>query len=456
MTPQRQRPTAHRRSRGPARSWQRPAWRLAPLVFLAVLAAVVAAPVAADELERIEEQRGEVGSELEDTRSELDGARDELAEIEERHAQASDELGRIEARLAEIEAELAELEAELAGAESVLADAEERLEQTTLEIQATQAALDDARAELRNQRDLFADRVRTAYMHGDVGYASALLEAQDLNDLTRSLGIVGSILDSDVVAIESMRALEHEIATALDHLEDLHAQHRAERAEAQADRDHVAALRAEQQELRDEADAEADRQQRLLAEIEAEEEAYRALVADLETESAELESELAALAAEQEELERQREAEREAARESTGSGGSGTTAGTGSGQLARPVDGVVTSGFGYRTHPILGTSRLHAGIDFGAPTGTPIRAAEAGQVVRAGAQGGYGLTVVIDHGGGLATLYAHQSQLAVSAGQSVGRGEVIGYVGSTGMSTGPHLHFEVRENGRPVNPAPYL
>jgi murein DD-endopeptidase MepM/ murein hydrolase activator NlpD len=116
----------------------------------------------------------------------------------------------------------------------------------------------------------------------------------------------------------------------------------------------------------------------------------------------------------------------------------------------------VTSEFGWRVHPIFGTRRLHAGIDLGAPTGTPIYAAAAGVVIQAGVQNGYGNAVIISHGNGLSTLYGHQSKIAVSAGQSVARGDLIGYVGSTGNSTGPHLHFEVRENGTAVNPRLHL
>ena len=100
--------------------------------------------------------------------------------------------------------------------------------------------------------------------------------------------------------------------------------------------------------------------------------------------------------------------------------------------------------------------RLHAGLDTAAPTGTPIYACWGGRVAVAGWQGGYGNAVVIDHGGGQATLYAHQSVIAVSVGQAVNAGQLIGYVGSTGNSTGPHLHFEVRVNGTPVDPAPYF
>ncbi|MGF1603441.1 MAG: peptidoglycan DD-metalloendopeptidase family protein [Thermosynechococcaceae cyanobacterium] len=128
----------------------------------------------------------------------------------------------------------------------------------------------------------------------------------------------------------------------------------------------------------------------------------------------------------------------------------------GSGQFQMPASGPITSGFGYRVHPVLGRGRLHAGMDIGVPTGTPIYAAEAGTVITAGWNGGYGNCVIIDHGGGLTTLYGHASELYVTAGQSVQRGQPIAAVGSTGLSTGPHLHFEVRVNGTPTDPAPYV
>ncbi len=118
--------------------------------------------------------------------------------------------------------------------------------------------------------------------------------------------------------------------------------------------------------------------------------------------------------------------------------------------------GRVSSPFGYRIHPILGVRKLHTGIDINGSTGTPISAAADGKVILSQTYGGYGRAVVIDHGGGMATLYAHQSSIAVSVGEVVTRGEVIGYVGCTGSCTGPHLHFEVRLNGVPVDPMQYL
>ena len=126
--------------------------------------------------------------------------------------------------------------------------------------------------------------------------------------------------------------------------------------------------------------------------------------------------------------------------------------GEGSAAMRMPVQGHLTSGFGERFHPILGYERFHAGVDLGAAAGTPIVAAADGRVVSAGWAGGYGRAVAILHGGGIETKYGHMSRIAAYAGESVRRGDVIGYVGSSGLSTGPHLHFEVMKNGRPVNP----
>jgi murein DD-endopeptidase MepM/ murein hydrolase activator NlpD len=126
--------------------------------------------------------------------------------------------------------------------------------------------------------------------------------------------------------------------------------------------------------------------------------------------------------------------------------------GEGSQAMRMPVQGHLTSGFGERFHPILGYERFHAGVDLGAAAGTPIVAAADGKVVSAGWAGGYGRAVAIAHAGGLETKYGHMSRIAAYAGELVRRGQVIGYVGSTGLSTGPHLHFEVMKNGHPVNP----
>ena len=123
-----------------------------------------------------------------------------------------------------------------------------------------------------------------------------------------------------------------------------------------------------------------------------------------------------------------------------------------SGGFVMPANGPVTSYFGYRYHPILHFTRFHAGVDIGASWGSPIVAAGDGQVIGAGWAGGYGREVQIAHGGGLVSLYGHMSEIVAAPGSFVHQGQVIGYVGSSGLSTGPHLHFEVRQGGQPVNP----
>ncbi len=128
----------------------------------------------------------------------------------------------------------------------------------------------------------------------------------------------------------------------------------------------------------------------------------------------------------------------------------------GTGQMMYPIVAPITSPFGYRTHPILGYQKFHSGMDFGADYGTIIYAADSGNVVFAGWYGGYGNTVIIEHGNGISTLYAHTSEVYVTEGQAVQKGQPLAAVGSTGFSTGPHLHFEVRINGEPVDPTQFL
>lgn len=126
------------------------------------------------------------------------------------------------------------------------------------------------------------------------------------------------------------------------------------------------------------------------------------------------------------------------------------------GSMSWPTDGLVTSGFGWRTHPILNRRIFHNGLDLGSPTGTPIRAGAEGRVILAQSWSGFGNTVVIQHGGDVTSIYGHMSRFNTSVGRSVDEGQVIGYVGCSGLCTGPHLHFEVRESGAPVDPLKYL
>jgi murein DD-endopeptidase MepM/ murein hydrolase activator NlpD len=154
-------------------------------------------------------------------------------------------------------------------------------------------------------------------------------------------------------------------------------------------------------------------------------------------------------------LARQQEAERQRRlREQQRQAGGGSVVGTG--QLVWPVNGTITSRFGVRQHPVFGDMRFHGGIDIGAAHGTTVVAADAGSVIISTYNSSYGNYIVISHGNGMTTLYAHLSTRSVSVGDSVSRGQQIGRVGSTGVSTGPHLHFEVSVNGTRVNPSAHL
>ena len=225
------------------------------------------------------------------------------------------------------------------------------------------------------------------------------------------------------------------------------------------DRDVLDRLRALREDLGDEKikadrarDVAAERREVVLARLSELQKARREkarLSAALDARIREYQSEADAVAAQESGLTaliRSREQAR-ASRGAVDPGLDGRISGAG---LVWPVRGSVTSGFGQRW------GRLHAGIDIGAGTGTPIRASKAGEVIFAGSMSGYGNCVIIDHGGGLSTLYAHQSRIATGDGAAVGQGDVIGYVGSTGHSTGPHLHFETRVSGSPQNPMRYL
>jgi murein DD-endopeptidase MepM/ murein hydrolase activator NlpD len=129
---------------------------------------------------------------------------------------------------------------------------------------------------------------------------------------------------------------------------------------------------------------------------------------------------------------------------------------TGSGNLAMPISGPVTSPFGWRRHPIFGVRKFHTGVDLAGPNHAAVRAADSGNVLYTGWYGGYGKVVIVSHGKGMATLYAHLSKTNVAVDQNVAKGDIVGYEGTTGFSTGPHLHFEVRVNGKPNNPIAYL
>ena len=435
-----------------------PAWRRAVTV-LCLIAVLSPAAVGA---------AADPQAELDEVQRRLDEAETDLRGVEQRKVVELEDLQAVDARRAELERELATLEERLAEADAELADSSAALDATTQKLVATQGKLDDTRRQLAADQDAFSERARSTYMYGgQAQWAGIVAGLESIAEFERGLKYARSVLQDDRERVERISALEQVVLQVTVELSDLQERREAQRAVDAKQRDAAAAIVAERAEVKAQVDAEAHKRRLLVAQLESDRRSYVAMVQNLEADSRNLETQLREIAAAQraEKLAAQRaaaaaaaEAARQAAanRDADPPPAPEAPSQPDTGSMLWPANGPKTSDYGWRTHPIFGTSRFHAGVDIGAGYGASIYAARSGVVVSAGSQGGYGNAVVIDHGDGIATLYAHQSSVAVYAGQSVSRGEVIGYAGSTGYSTGPHLHFEVRVNGSPVDPMNYF
>ncbi len=373
------------------------------------------------------------------------GAQEDTEEIR----QAKEE--RDEVRRVQLEARI---ELELLAAEDLEVVA--ALEAATELVELQQAKVDAARQRLTAARDahleavnelawarddieLLRDRAVVYAVESYVGLsdrrAAAWLSAEDATVAAHKVALIDALGTDTFDVLDQLRAIE-------ERRRELLAQSQGAQVEADAIEADLAdalveleAKQAVQLELKAEVDARRERWELALAEAEREEEE---LTAWIKAEQARIE----------EELRRAREAQQAVPQAPSGI--------ISEGGWTWPTSGGVASGFGQRLHPILGYYRMHTGMDIGGAHGQPIWAAHEGVVSLVGWNGGYGNTVVIGHGDSVTTLYAHMSGFAVGTGEYVTAGQVIGYVGSTGLSTGPHLHFEVRINGSPVNPRPYL
>lgn len=365
----------------------------------------------------------------------------------------------LDAKVASFDSQITSVQRQLDAAQSKLAALEAQQRETEVRLGEARQALVVAKEELSRQ----AIAAYTGQSEA-ASYASMLLKANSLGDLASKRSYMRAVVGSQTEAIAATERLRDEVG-------DLGNQLEVSKSEAQGQRDVVASQRAGLQTSRDAqaaaragVQAEIAETDKLKGEVVARKEEFESHLDDLEAESAAIAETLRRRQAEAAAAAAAAAAARAATSTTTpgtpASGGTGTTAAAPAkapGRLLTPVPGApITSPFGYRIHPIYGTSRLHTGIDYGASEGTPIRASADGVVVSASWFGGYGNATIIDHGGGIATLNGHQSSMSVSAGQKVTQGQTIGRVGCTGDCTGPHVHFEVRVNGDPVNPANYF
>lgn len=396
--------------------------RITAGVILALACVAAAIPATAgprDRLERIQNRKQRLEHRIDAATHRRGELLDRIQVIDHRRAQVEGVVNRLDAQIDELTGRIDEVSA--------------RLEATQRTLAVLESELKSILERLVKREDLFVDRAVAAYKAGPTAYLDTLLSSENFGDLINRYAYYESALQADATLIDEIDALRDETDAKRALVEAKEEQIAADKLRLETDRAAVAAVRAQRADALASLEGVLDEKEQLVGAVESRKQTYIQTVAQLDRESNQIENLLAARS----------------------TGGSGPPP-SGSGRFVWPAPGPVTSGFGYRVHPIFGTRRLHTGIDIGAPYGATVVAGDSGSVVFSGVMSGYGNVIVVDHGGNIATTYNHLSGFAVRSGQSVGRGQPVGYVGCTGYCTGPHLHFEVRINGNPVDPMPYL
>ncbi len=352
---------------------------------------------------------------------ELDQVKKERKETQEKIEQVKKTERQYRGEVSKVEEQLLGALSELDGLNGQLGEAKTEVDRTTIELVLKEEELNKIEEELDDKTTILNDRVAAIYKNGNNNILELLLKAEDFIDFISRLKLMNLFAEQDTQYVEQIkdkRSATIGIKKSIIDLREKQKEHKANIekfvSKAEQKTNEIEDIHAEKQGLLNQTTANKNALLRMEKELEI------------------------------------REAEVSRILESYKYGTAP------SGKFMWPVVGRYRSGFGYRIHPIFGVRRFHSGLDWSAPHGTLVKAGDGGQVIQAGYYGGYGYSIMLYHGGGFATLYAHLSSIRVSVGQFVERGQVIGLVGSTGWSTGPHLHFEVRINGSAQNPLAYL
>jgi murein DD-endopeptidase MepM/ murein hydrolase activator NlpD len=345
------------------------------------------------------------------------------------------ELHSVTLRFQDLQQQLAETNSAISVVNGRIGDLDAQAASTQRRLDWNTIQLDAAQRSLKLQDSALKKRLVDIYENGDLSYLSVMLAAQSFSDFVERWEDLRLLVASNQRAVRARKVAETRVAAVETALDQARLELQGQQEDQERAHDQLTSPASERANLTELAGL----QRRHVA----------AQVAQIEDLTASEEAQLEALI---QERERQLAAERKA--RGIASGGSETEGG---GSLSWPVTGTITSPFGWRSNPFGGGSpEFHQGLDIAAPSGTTVTAAAGGTIIMAQWYGGYGNYILIDHGGGMSTGYGHLSAIYVSNGQTVTHGQAIGAVGSTGQSTGPHLHFEVRINGKPVDPAPRL
>lgn len=405
------------------------------ILLVAALAVAVVAGVPAALGTALTERKQRIDNRISGLRDRIDEAKHKEGVLTDQIQAAGARIRQLEGEIAPLNAKVARLEQELAGHRAKLEQLREIYRYQTERLQLLVRQHDEAQRRLER-------RLVELYETEQPDEVAIFFQAESLNDLIEQIQLFNDIGRQDRRIADEIRHVKGEMRLA-----------RQKTAETKA---HVAAATAA---LAEKTAAERAARDTLLAResaLRSARSSRRTLLANVREDRHEAEEDLQGMLAASAAIASKIQAAQAAAQAAASSqpapqpsSGSQTTSQPSSSGFIWPVQGVLTSGFGMRW------GRMHEGIDIAAPIGTPIHAAAAGTIIYAGWMGGYGNLVIIDHGGGMATAYGHQSAIYVTGG-SVSQGQVIGAVGSTGNSTGPHLHFEVRVNGSAVDPLGYL
>ena len=353
---------------------------------------------------------------------------EELAQIKKEREEANKKIEEVKKQeqaylkqVNEVETQLLSSLSQLDDLNIRLAEAKSDIDKTTIELVLKEQDLNKIEDELDGKIAILNARVAAIYKNRDTNILEILLKAEDFIEFISRLKLMNLIAQQDAEIIKEIKDKRTSNLTIKKAILDLREKQKDRQAE-------VAKLVSQAEEKQAEVEGIYNEKANLLSNTRANKNALIYMQKDLEIREAEITRILESYKY-------------------------GNAPGD---KFMWPAAGRIASGFGMRRHPILGTMRMHTGIDIVAPNGALVKAADGGQIIQAGYDGGYGYSIVVYHGGGFATVYGHLSRILVAVGQNVSRGEVIGLVGATGWATGPHLHFEVRINGAAQNPLGFL